>query len=179
VVPPDAPTAREPGLQGKFSSTHTPGHDVARPGAFHVSVEAGPSDAPATRDWRSSRDGYDRKVAGETVSATAPPTSVPSDAAATRERGYGHGEIQGKFSSAPDQDVSRPGAFHVSVEAGSSNAPTGEGGFNKDEFRRQRPGQTASAATPSSSVPSDAAPPHGENEASVWMNIIASVQEEL
>jgi surface protein len=230
VVTPDTSPRKEPGHQGKVSSTRTPGQDVARPGAFHVSVEAGssdaptgergynkdefrrqrpgqsasatapstsapsdvaatrdwrssrdaydrkvaaetapasatapstsvPSDAPATRDWRSSRDEYDRKVAGETASAsaTAPSSSVPSDATATRERGYGLGGIQGKFSSTPDQDVLRPRAFHDGgVEAGSSDAPTGEWGYNKDEFRRQRPGQTASATTPSSLATPDA-----------------------
>jgi hypothetical protein len=116
VVTSDAPPRREPGHQGKFSSTRTPDQDVSRPGDFHVSVEAGPSYAPSTRDWRSSRDEYDRKVAGETASAcaTAPSSSVRSDAVAT-----------------------------------------GEQGFNKDEFPRQRQGQTASAATPSSSVTSD------------------------
>jgi hypothetical protein len=97
-------------------------------------------------------DAYNRNLAGETssASATAPSSSVPPDAP-TRERGF-----QGKSSSTAGQDVSRPGAFHVGVEAGSSNAPTGD--FNKDEYRRQRPGQTASVAACSSSDTSDVSP---------------------
>jgi hypothetical protein len=74
---------------------------------------------PATRDWRSSRDAYDRKVAGETASATAPSSLAPSDAS-TRERGFEIGESrQGKLSSSatedqePDEHYSQSGAFRA------------------------------------------------------------------
>jgi surface protein len=92
-------------------------------------------------------DVYQRKRSGETKSNPPEPASVvPSDATPRRERG-----LQGKVSSTPGQDVSRPGAFRVGVEAGSSNAPTGEGGFSKDEFIRHRPGETASPSATAAS----------------------------
>jgi hypothetical protein len=84
-------------------------------------------------------DAYNRKRAGESALATGPISVVPSDAPPRRARG-----LQGNVSSSPGQDDSRPGTFRVGVEAGSSNAPTGEGGFNKDEFVRHHPGETAS-----------------------------------
>jgi hypothetical protein len=75
-----------------------------------------PTPWPATKDWRSSRDGYDRKVAGETASTTTA-SSLATPDAPTRERGYKLGEFQ-DFSSAtehqePDEHYSQPVAFRV------------------------------------------------------------------
>jgi hypothetical protein len=86
VVTSNAPPRKEPGHQGKLSSTRSPGQDVSRPGAFHDSgVEAGSSDAPARRDVRSNMDAYNRKVAAETASAAAPSSSVTPDAPTARD----------------------------------------------------------------------------------------------
>jgi hypothetical protein len=122
-------------------------------------------DAPATaRRYQQSRISkflVKLTVSGGNASAaaTAPSSLVPSELVAPeREHGLGLGDFQGKFSSGttPDQDVSRPGAFRVGVEAGSSNAPNRERGFGMDEYNRKFAGQTASATAPSSSFPSDA-----------------------
>jgi hypothetical protein len=134
------------------TSTDAPDdHDGDNDVKVGVSSSIAPDDLP-TREWRSSMDESNRSLAGEnaSASATAPSSSVPPDAP-TRERGF-----QCKSSSTAGQDVSRPGAFHDGgTEAGSSVAPTREQGFNKDDYRRHRPGQTTSAAAPSSSVTSD------------------------
>jgi hypothetical protein len=155
LVPLDAPSSatedQEPEAH-ESNSAIKDGPDDHDDGDVEVGGPSSIAAAPPRRNVQSNIDGYQRKRAGKTKSSTPEPASVvPPDAPPRRERG-----LQGKVSSAPGQDVSGPGAFRVGVDAGSSNAPTGD--FNKDEYRRQRPGQTTSVTAPSSSVPSDAPP---------------------
>jgi surface protein len=89
------------------------------------------SDVPARRDWQSSRDKYNRKVAGETASATAPSSLAPPEVP-TRERGFGLGGFQGKFSSSATEEKeeeradSQPGAFRVDDTSEWTLSETGD-----------------------------------------------------
>jgi hypothetical protein len=68
------------------------------------------SDVPARRDWQSSRDKYNRKLAGDTASAMPPSSAVPPEDAPTRTRGFGLAEFQDKLSSSAtdEKEEERP-----------------------------------------------------------------------
>jgi hypothetical protein len=104
-------------------------------------------------------DEFQGTISGETASAAAPSSLAPLDAPPTRERVSNGDDLHRKPKSTPGQDVSRPGAYHetyVTPSIASAAPPRNPNqGFNKDEFARHRPGETA--ASPSTLAPSDVA----------------------